>query len=90
MLVGNVFISKNRFWYILSAGVAEHGQRRRTALPKESGAVASGAYPVEVRGFKSHPLHFLLIFCLFLAVFLLFRKQSIRYVLFGGVQTSGP
>jgi hypothetical protein len=39
----------------LNAEVAEHGQRRRAAFPSD--AQASGAYPVEVRGFKSHPLH---------------------------------
>jgi len=39
------------------AGVAEHGQRRRTAPVNEGGMLASGAYPAEVRGFKSHPLH---------------------------------
>ena len=38
-----------------SAGVAEHGQRRRVPLKRD--ADASGAYPAEVRGFKSHPLH---------------------------------
>jgi hypothetical protein len=43
----------------LCAGVAEHGQRRRIVLLQEGGVHASGAYPVEVRGFKSHPLHHL-------------------------------
>ena len=38
------------------AGVAKLGQRRRA---KEEDAHASGAYPVEVRGFKSHPPHHL-------------------------------
>ncbi len=37
------------------AGVAEHGQRRRVPLKRD--ADASGAYPAEVRGFKSHPPH---------------------------------
>ena len=39
----------------LVAGVAEHGQRRRALLKC---MIASGAYPVGVRGFKSHPPHF--------------------------------
>ncbi len=43
------------FVTLLNAEVAEHGQRRRAAFPSD--AQASGAYPVEVRGFKSHPLH---------------------------------
>jgi hypothetical protein len=38
-----------------SAGVAELGQRRRVPLKRD--ADASGAYPAEVRGFESHPLH---------------------------------
>ncbi len=42
---------------IIEAGVAEHGQRRRTARQKSERTLASGAYPAEVRGFKSHPLH---------------------------------
>jgi hypothetical protein len=34
------------------------------------------------------PPALLLVFCLFLAVFLLFRKERVRYIHFGGVQTS--
>ena len=43
--------------FVVQAGVAEHGQRRRVALERVSDALASGAYPAEVRGFKSHPPH---------------------------------
>jgi hypothetical protein len=39
--------------------IAKKSSRGRRAWSK---AQASGACPSEVRGFKSHPLHFLLIF----------------------------
>ena len=41
----------------MRAGVAEPGQRRRIAFDTSSDVHASGAYPVGVRGFESHPPH---------------------------------